>query len=140
MSTITGTSTEQLPVHHAKLPYPSVLCQPMSANALWSTHSTNAVNDATSKLGTDPYASARVYATASIVTSAPTLPASSSSQGTVDNPLIPKRRRRTSPEELAVLERFFTDCPLPTQAQRAQLASKVGMTGRALQVWFQNRR
>ncbi|KAK4703583.1 hypothetical protein P7C70_g2628, partial [Phenoliferia sp. Uapishka_3] len=56
------------------------------------------------------------------------------------NPLIPKRRRRTTQAELAILEQEFSINPLPTQAERAKLALRVGMTGRATQVWFQNRR
>jgi homeobox protein YOX1/YHP1 len=55
-------------------------------------------------------------------------------------PLIAKRRRRTSPAELAILEIEFRCNPLPSQSQRNDIAAKVGMTGRAAQVWFQNRR
>lgn len=66
--------------------------------------------------------------------------APSAAPGTSENPLIPKRRRRTSPAELALLEEEFRTNPLPTQAERARLAGRVSMTGRALQVWFQNRR
>ena len=66
--------------------------------------------------------------------------ASAAAAGTSENPLIPKRRRRTSPAELALLEDEFRSNPLPTQAERARLAGRVSMTGRALQVWFQNRR
>ncbi|SCV66963.1 BQ2448_5609 [Microbotryum intermedium] len=65
---------------------------------------------------------------------------SQSQAGTMDNPLIPKRRRRTSPDELRILEAEFQANPLPSQAQRAALSARLGMTGRALQVWFQNRR
>lgn len=60
--------------------------------------------------------------------------------GTAENPLIPKRRRRTSPAELAILEIEFAKNPLPSQGERSRIADRVGMTGRAAQVWFQNRR
>lgn len=60
--------------------------------------------------------------------------------GTAENPLIPKRRRRTSPAELAILEIEFARNPLPSQGERSRIADRVGMTGRAAQVWFQNRR
>ncbi|KAI8847937.1 Homeodomain-like protein, partial [Chytridium lagenaria] len=50
------------------------------------------------------------------------------------------KRRRTTKDELDVLEAFFTKTPLPTSAERQQLAETTGMTLRAVQVWFQNRR
>lgn len=78
-----------------------------------------------------PYSSAAVYQPP---------PQPLSTPGTKENPLIPKRRRRTTPEQLTILEAAFVENALPSQAQRAQLAARVGMTGRALQVWFQNRR
>ena len=53
---------------------------------------------------------------------------------------ITKRRRRTSPAELALLENHFKRNPLPSQVERANIAVQVGMTNRATQVWFQNRR
>lgn len=56
------------------------------------------------------------------------------SHGTPDDPLIPKRRRRTSPAELMVLEEEFARNTLPSQGDRQLLASRLGMSGRALQV------
>lgn len=116
-----NTVQQQQQQHH--LPYPSVLL----------THSTTqpqpASYSATAPPLVDPYSIAAVYQ------SSPGAPL-----GTPQHPLIPKRRRRTSPQELAILEVAFQANPLPTQPQRAQLASRVGMTGRAVQVWFQNRR
>ncbi|BGP14070.1 hypothetical protein JCM10213_002365 [Rhodosporidiobolus nylandii] len=76
---------------------------------------------------------------------APSMPAASfeaasTVQGTAENPLIPKRRRRTTPAELAILEHEFRANPRPGQAERARIADRLGMTARAVQVWYQNRR
>ncbi|BGP46230.1 hypothetical protein JCM10450v2_002070 [Rhodotorula kratochvilovae] len=61
-------------------------------------------------------------------------------QGTVDNPLIPKKRRRTTPAELAILEHEFKNNMRPDPLERARIAERLGMTARAVQVWYQNRR
>jgi len=52
----------------------------------------------------------------------------------------PRKRTRTSPEQLDTLVSFFETQPNPTMKQRKQLAEKTGMTPRSIQVWFQNRR
>ena len=77
----------------------------------------------------------------------PSPPAQSCSQpievdslGTAENPLIPKRRRRTSPTELAILEEEYRLNQKPDQGERAKVAQRLGMTSRAIQVWYQNRR
>ncbi|GAA6060537.1 hypothetical protein JCM10212_006901 [Sporobolomyces blumeae] len=62
------------------------------------------------------------------------------SAGTAENPLIPKRRRRTTPAELAILEDEFRLNQRPDQGERAKIAQRLGMTSRAIQVWYQNRR
>jgi hypothetical protein len=51
-----------------------------------------------------------------------------------------KKRRRTSPDELDILENTFKVHPMPNQALRQQLAQKLGMTPRRVQIWFQNKR
>ena len=50
-----------------------------------------------------------------------------------------KHRRRTSPEQLKVLEHWFDINPKPDNNLREWLASEFGMTKRNVQVWFQNR-
>ncbi|GAA5875256.1 hypothetical protein JCM16303_000557 [Sporobolomyces ruberrimus] len=60
--------------------------------------------------------------------------------GTAENPLIPKRRRRTTPAELAILEQEYHLNQRPDQPERAKIALRLGMTNRAIQVWYQNRR
>ena len=52
-----------------------------------------------------------------------------------------KRRRRLTPEETRKLtEVFMHETTKPDASLRQQLADEMGMTPRAIQVWFQNRR
>lgn len=51
-----------------------------------------------------------------------------------------KKRTRTSPEQLRILQKAFSQDPMPNAAARLTLAKKLGMNVRAVQVWFQNRR
>jgi hypothetical protein len=55
--------------------------------------------------------------------------------------LEPKKKRlRTTPEQLRILNKEFLVEQMPNASARGVLAKKVGMTPRAVQVWFQNRR
>jgi hypothetical protein len=56
------------------------------------------------------------------------------------NPFEVKHRRRTSRQQLKVLEKAFNENPKPHAAVRQALALKLNMTPRGVQVWFQNRR
>ncbi|CAG8612530.1 14270_t:CDS:2 [Funneliformis caledonium] len=56
------------------------------------------------------------------------------------NPFEVKHRRRTSRQQLKVLEKAFNENPKPHAAVRQALAQKLNMTPRGVQVWFQNRR
>ncbi|KAF9999003.1 hypothetical protein BGZ79_007353 [Entomortierella chlamydospora] len=51
-----------------------------------------------------------------------------------------KRRRRTNREELEILEDAFARNLLPDAATRQELGDRLGMSVRAVQIWFQNRR
>ncbi|KAF9116688.1 hypothetical protein BGX27_000070 [Mortierella sp. AM989] len=51
-----------------------------------------------------------------------------------------KRRRRTNREELEILEDAFAKNLLPDAATRQELGDRLGMSVRAVQIWFQNRR
>lgn len=51
-----------------------------------------------------------------------------------------KRRRRLTEEETNILNNIFENVQKPDAATRAQLAQKLNMSSRAIQVWFQNRR
>ncbi|GHJ90229.1 hypothetical protein NliqN6_6631 [Naganishia liquefaciens] len=56
------------------------------------------------------------------------------------DPYMVKHRKRTTTEQLAVLEKAFDDGAKPTASTRREIAEKIGMTPRSVQVWFQNRR
>ena len=51
-----------------------------------------------------------------------------------------RKRMRMTPEQLRVLQKAFSQNPMPTANCRAILARKLGMTIRSVQIWFQNRR
>ncbi|TIB62994.1 hypothetical protein E3P77_03669 [Wallemia ichthyophaga] len=51
-----------------------------------------------------------------------------------------KRRRRTTPQELQLLEEEYLRNPLPSASKRAEIAQNVGMSSRNVQVWYQNKR
>lgn len=50
------------------------------------------------------------------------------------------KRKRKTPEQLAVLEREFEANPMPNKEMRDQLSSHLGLTSRQVQIWFQNKR
>ncbi|KAI7869594.1 uncharacterized protein EV154DRAFT_540830 [Mucor mucedo] len=52
----------------------------------------------------------------------------------------PRKRTRTSPEQLAILEKSFSTNPSPNNRVREQLAHQLCMPERSIQIWFQNRR
>jgi len=52
----------------------------------------------------------------------------------------PKKRQRTSPSQLEVLEKIYQQEKLPSSDLRKELAVKLKMTPRRVQVWFQNKR
>lgn len=59
----------------------------------------------------------------------------------IDNAQLARRkRRRTSPNELAILQREFEEGSTPNRAKRQEIAAKVSMTEKAVQIWFQNKR
>ncbi|RUS34144.1 hypothetical protein BC938DRAFT_482267 [Jimgerdemannia flammicorona] len=51
-----------------------------------------------------------------------------------------KKRTRATPEQLAVLEETFVSNTSPNSKVREQLAEKLNMSERSIQIWFQNRR
>ena len=56
------------------------------------------------------------------------------------NPFEVKHRRRTTKAQFRVLETAFQENNKPNASSRRLLAAQLGMTPRAVQVWFQNRR
>ncbi|KAK4057336.1 hypothetical protein OIO90_001833 [Microbotryomycetes sp. JL221] len=65
---------------------------------------------------------------------------STSSPTSMYDPLKTKHRRRTTSEQLKVLEYHFDRNHKPDMTLRRVLAEQLGMTPREIQVWFQNRR
>jgi len=58
-----------------------------------------------------------------------------------DNDLLNKKKRqRTSPDQLAILEQIFQTDKMPNQQTRVHLAGQLGMSSRRVQIWFQNKR
>jgi hypothetical protein len=51
-----------------------------------------------------------------------------------------KKRQRISSEQLDLLEQTFETDKMPNQKKRIELASKLGMSMKRVQIWFQNRR
>jgi len=56
------------------------------------------------------------------------------------DPFQVKHRRRTSKKQFSILEKAFNENPKPNTATRRDLAEKLKMPVRGVQVWFQNRR
>jgi hypothetical protein len=59
---------------------------------------------------------------------------------TAYNPFEVKHRRRTSKDQFKALETIFMSNCKPSANVRKELAQELGMSARAVQVWFQNRR
>ncbi|MDP2439511.1 MAG: homeobox domain-containing protein [archaeon] len=51
-----------------------------------------------------------------------------------------KKRQRSSPAQLNILEEQFLINPMPSHMARVELALRLNMTPRRVQVWFQNKR
>ncbi|KAI7848584.1 homeobox domain-containing protein [Circinella umbellata] len=52
----------------------------------------------------------------------------------------PKKRTRVTPSQLTILEETFAISATPDSKMRKQLAQKLQMPERSIQIWFQNRR
>ncbi|KAH3686779.1 hypothetical protein WICPIJ_002258 [Wickerhamomyces pijperi] len=64
-----------------------------------------------------------------------------SHEPSIDNHQLARRkRRRTSPLELSILQSEFELGTTPNKARRSDIAARVNMTEKAVQIWFQNRR
>lgn len=64
-----------------------------------------------------------------------------SQEPTIDNASLARRkRRRTSPNELAILNQEFHLVSTPGKAKRLEISKRVNMTEKAVQIWFQNKR
>ncbi|KAJ5736154.1 Homeodomain [Penicillium malachiteum] len=59
----------------------------------------------------------------------------------VDNKLLARqKRRRTSPEDHAILEAEYQKNPKPDKVARANIVNRVSLGEKEVQIWFQNRR
>lgn len=59
----------------------------------------------------------------------------------IDNaPLARRKRRRTSAQELNILQLSFEKNSTPDKATRLELANRCHMSEKAVQIWFQNKR
>lgn len=64
-----------------------------------------------------------------------------SQEPSIDNASLARRkRRRTSPNELAILNQEFVAGATPNKLRRIEIAARVNMTEKAIQIWFQNKR
>lgn len=64
-----------------------------------------------------------------------------SNEPNIDNARLARRkRRRTSPTELAILKEEFKKGTTPNKQRRILIAKRVDMTEKAVQIWFQNKR
>lgn len=64
-----------------------------------------------------------------------------SQEPAIDNASLARRkRRRTSPNELAILNQEFVLGSTPGKSRRLEISKKVNMTEKAVQIWFQNKR
>ncbi|KAK6530101.1 hypothetical protein TWF694_003473 [Orbilia ellipsospora] len=57
-----------------------------------------------------------------------------------DASLARRRRRRTSHKDQAILEGEFALCDRPDKNKRKEIAEKIGLEEKQVQIWFQNRR
>ncbi|OCH95178.1 homeobox-domain-containing protein [Obba rivulosa] len=53
---------------------------------------------------------------------------------------IKKKRKRADPEQLKVLNETYARTAFPSTEERVELARKLGMSARSVQIWFQNKR
>ncbi|OQE19931.1 hypothetical protein PENSTE_c014G04316 [Penicillium steckii] len=59
----------------------------------------------------------------------------------VDNKLLARqKRRRTSPEDHAILEAEYQKNPKPDKVARTEIVNRVSLGEKEVQIWFQNRR
>ncbi|KAF3172035.1 hypothetical protein TWF225_010429 [Orbilia oligospora] len=57
-----------------------------------------------------------------------------------DASLARRRRRRTSHKDQIILEEEFAKCDRPDKHKRKEIAARVGLEDKQVQIWFQNRR
>ena len=72
-----------------------------------------------------------------------TAPATADAVAGVDSPVQPlgrKTRPSHSAHQKAILQKYYEHNRLPDTTERAAIAKAIGLSARAVKVWFQNRR
>ncbi|KAF8558035.1 homeobox-domain-containing protein [Imleria badia] len=82
--------------------------------------------------GPSPYARGQV--TNSVLTQEP------ASVLVTEEPVIKKKRKRADAAQLKVLNETYARTAFPSTEERAELARKLDMSARSVQIWFQNKR
>lgn len=59
---------------------------------------------------------------------------------TAEEPVIKKKRKRADAAQLKVLNETYARTAFPSTEERAELARKLDMSARSVQIWFQNKR
>ncbi|GBE81095.1 predicted protein [Sparassis crispa] len=67
-------------------------------------------------------------------------PSTYSHEQPVAEPSIKKKRKRADAEQLKVLNETYNRTAFPSTEERIELAKKLGMSARSVQIWFQNKR
>lgn len=105
------------------------------------TSMNSSINDSMVKPATKRKASSTISPTkdfAFISHSPATYP---SQEPSIDNASLARRkRRRTSPHELAILNLEFDLGSTPNKSRRIDISKRVNMTEKAVKIWFQNKR
>ncbi|CCM01471.1 uncharacterized protein FIBRA_03525 [Fibroporia radiculosa] len=58
----------------------------------------------------------------------------------ISEPAIKKKRKRADAEQLKVLNETYNRTAFPSTEERAELAKRLNMSARSVQIWFQNKR
>ncbi|KLO14598.1 homeobox-domain-containing protein [Schizopora paradoxa] len=58
----------------------------------------------------------------------------------VDFPIVKKKRKRADAAQLKILNEVYNRTAFPTTEERMDLAKKLDMSARSVQIWFQNKR
>ncbi|KZT70971.1 homeobox-domain-containing protein [Daedalea quercina L-15889] len=67
-------------------------------------------------------------------------PVSYTPEPPVQEPAIKKKRKRADAEQLKVLNETYNRTAFPSTEERAELAKRLNMSARSVQIWFQNKR
>ncbi|TFY69167.1 hypothetical protein EVJ58_g584 [Rhodofomes roseus] len=67
-------------------------------------------------------------------------PVSYTPEPPAQEPAIKKKRKRADAEQLKVLNETYNRTAFPSTEERAELAKRLNMSARSVQIWFQNKR